>query len=250
MPIESFKNGVSRHTQIQFLTNLGGNVTPEGLKNVEPIPDWLEILSKTFNDTNITESEFKTNHYLINSYNDSVGIMPHTDGPLYHPYVTVISIGNPILFKIFKDMNAYAEEDELANIIVESGSLLIFTGSYYHDCLHAILDNAVETIRVDYTIEKDENDENAEIALKYSNSSINNLHQSSIYSKHLKSLEIKQYSNIEDLANLVDELDQNIPKFDFKVKISEDGQTASLYVSWRRDKRISLTIRHVKPAEN
>lgn len=64
--------------------------------------------------------------------------MPHTDGPLYHPYVTVVSIGNPILFKIYKDMEKFTADDEAASIIVESGSLLIFTSAYYHDYLHAI----------------------------------------------------------------------------------------------------------------
>ena len=156
-------------------------MTPEGLKNIEPIPDWLEILSKTFHDTEITQQEFKTNHYLINSYKGSVGIMPHTDGPLYHPYVTVISLGSPILFKIYKDMNSYSQEDETANIIVEDGSLLVFTGSFYHDCLHAIFDNVVDTVRIDYDLISDEtsfngSDNETGFKLKYSSSSINNLH--------------------------------------------------------------------------
>ena len=56
-----------------------------------------------FDRTAVTQKEYKTNHYLINSYEGSVGIMPHTDGPLYHPYVTVISLGSPILFKIFRE---------------------------------------------------------------------------------------------------------------------------------------------------
>jgi alkylated DNA repair protein alkB homolog 6 len=84
-------------------------------------------LSKQFDDTSITEKDFKTNHYLINSYEGPVGIMPHTDGPLYHPYVTVISLGSPVLFKIYKDMTEYSLDADTANVIVENGSLLIFS---------------------------------------------------------------------------------------------------------------------------
>ena len=53
--------------------------------------------------------------------------MPHTDGPLYHPYVTVISLGSPVLFKIYKDMTEYSLDADTANVIVENGSLLIFS---------------------------------------------------------------------------------------------------------------------------
>lgn len=34
------------------------------------------------------------NHILLNEYRDGQGISPHKDGPLYHPLVAVLSLGD------------------------------------------------------------------------------------------------------------------------------------------------------------
>jgi alkylated DNA repair protein alkB family protein 6 len=215
------------------------------------------VLSKTFHETQITDVDHKTNHYLINSYKGSVGIMPHTDGPLYHPYVTVVSLGSPILFKIYTDMNAYAAEEEKANVLVESGSLLVFTGSFYHNCLHSILENVIETIRVDYEVKHGVGETNSGLngldtdtfRLKKNASSVDNLDLTSIYAKYLKQLENSTFQNVEQFALKVENLNKIGEGLEFKYKLEKlEKLKISVYVSWKRDKRISLTIRHVKIA--
>ena len=86
-----------------YLTLIGGNVTEEGLKDIEEIPVWLDFLAKKLDYQGITDESHYCNHYLINQYTGMTGIMPHTDGPLYHPYVTVLSLGCPVIFKLYRD---------------------------------------------------------------------------------------------------------------------------------------------------
>jgi alkylated DNA repair protein alkB family protein 6 len=43
----------------------------------------------------------KANHILINKYEVGVGIMPHKDGPLYNPYVVILSIGSDSFFNFY-----------------------------------------------------------------------------------------------------------------------------------------------------
>ena len=38
---------------------------------------------------------------------NGVGIMPHTDGPLYFPFVAIVSLGSHCLFNFFKDYQYY-----------------------------------------------------------------------------------------------------------------------------------------------
>ena len=182
--------------------------------------------------------------------------MPHTDGPLYHPYVTVISLGSPVLFKIYKDMTEYSLDADTANVIVENGSLLIFSQSFYHDHLHTILDNLVETIRVDYQVVQIDTSLNASedqepnplnFKIKLASSTVNNLELSSVYQSYLLKLESNEFKDTNDFKNTLLYLESLTDTFKFKSNFSNINQ-CSIYVSWTRNKRISITIRHVPPA--
>ena len=76
-----------------------------GLTNISPIPGWLTSIIEKLEKEQITEK--RCNHFLINEYKGSVGIMPHTDGPLYHPFVSIISLGCPILFKFYDCFDSF-----------------------------------------------------------------------------------------------------------------------------------------------
>jgi len=52
-------------------------------------------------------SPIEMNHVLLNEYPKGVGIMPHTDGPLYYPFVCDISLLSDCLFKFFPDIESY-----------------------------------------------------------------------------------------------------------------------------------------------
>lgn len=217
-------------------------MTPNGLENIEEVPVWLDVLAERLDLSGITDKEYRCNHYLLNHYQGASGIMPHTDGPLYHPYVTVVSLGSPVLFKIFENFEKFKEEEEIANVMIEGGSLLVFCDEYYHDFLHCIQDCKIDTIKVDYDIVSGD----AGYALELVQSSIDNYTLTSLYKNSMKILEKKvDYESIESIVESVGEL--SFENYSFQVNVQEKKLT--IYVTWERKERISMTIRHVKPAE-
>lgn len=100
--------------------------------------------------------------------------------------------------------------------------MLVFTSTFYEQCLHAILDNAVETIRVDYELVKvgnkgDKSDGKvvadivnepdiqhqslpSRLKLNFQSSSINNFKLSSLYKQFLKPLQASEYDSIDEIT--------------------------------------------------
>ncbi len=52
------------------------------------------------------------NHVLVNAYLPGEGIMPHEDGPLYHPAVCILSLGSPAILRFWR--KGGCSEGELA----------------------------------------------------------------------------------------------------------------------------------------
>ena len=83
-----------------------------------------------------------------------LGIMPHEDGPSYHPVVATISLGSPTVFNYYSYMSdgtdipmPAREESTRArsidpqpalSILLEPRSLVITTSSLYSNHLHGI----------------------------------------------------------------------------------------------------------------
>jgi hypothetical protein len=71
--------------------------------------------------------------------------MPHTDGPLYHPAVAILSLGAPAVIRFWRrpeeggavQPGSQAPE---ASLLLMPRSLLLFSGEAYSDCLHGILE--------------------------------------------------------------------------------------------------------------
>lgn len=85
------------------------------------------------------------NHVLINEYEPSQGIMPHTDGPAYHPTTATVSLGGHTVLDIYEK----TEDGERMprpswRILQEPRSLLITTGDMYRDTLHGISEVKVD----------------------------------------------------------------------------------------------------------
>ncbi|KTF71261.1 hypothetical protein cypCar_00046665 [Cyprinus carpio] len=73
---------------------------PKGML-AEKLPDWL--LKYTEKISALGTFAGKTaNHVLVNEYKPGEGIMPHEDGPLYHPTVTTLSLGSHTLLDFYK----------------------------------------------------------------------------------------------------------------------------------------------------
>lgn len=197
------------------LQRWGGEVTPKGLENIESLPQWLEKISETLSLEKITEK--KTNHVLLNEYPPGIGIMPHTDGPLYHPYVVILSLGSHACFEFFKDYTNYKAENYAAKLLVEPRSLLIFEKEAYTKYLHAIHDSAFDPIDVTFIIDKNNN------SVKITSSNIDNIHLTRIYQEIQK-----EHENDGDN--------------------SEEEKEFTKSWQLKRTKRISLTIRYVVPS--
>ena len=85
------------------------------------------------------------NHVLINEYQPGQGIMPHGDGPAYHPITATISLGGHTVLEIYKKNEQGEREAKPAwRILQEPRSLLITTGEMYKDTLHGIPERTVD----------------------------------------------------------------------------------------------------------
>ncbi|KDQ08932.1 hypothetical protein BOTBODRAFT_191399 [Botryobasidium botryosum FD-172 SS1] len=96
------------------------------------------------------------NHVIVNEYLPGQGIMPHEDGPSYHPVVATISLGSHAVFNYYRYKAPPPEEeidedeasrtsrgraihpDPVFSIFLEPRSLIITTSSLYTDHLHGI----------------------------------------------------------------------------------------------------------------
>lgn len=122
-----------------------------------PLPPWLTkpIIDPRFKELGIfTESPHTApNHVLINEYHPGQGIMPHEDGPAYHPLVATVSLGAAIVLDLYdkdkkKDGKPESEQDYLRiprfRILQEQRSLLVTRGKMYTDFLHGIAERVVD----------------------------------------------------------------------------------------------------------
>ncbi|TBU31025.1 hypothetical protein BD311DRAFT_753689 [Dichomitus squalens] len=98
------------------------------------------------------------NHIIMNEYAPGQGIMPHEDGPAYHPVVTTLSLGSHTVFHYYRykpDTDAspvqISAPDELISstgrpidpnpvlsLLLEPRSLVITTSDLYGSHLHGI----------------------------------------------------------------------------------------------------------------
>ena len=119
-----------------------------------PLPKFLEdpILPR-FDDLNVftASPHGDPNHCLVNEYQPGEGIMPHTDGPAYHPTTATVSLGGHTVLEIYKrDENGERESRATWRILQEPRSLLVTTDDMYKDTLHGIAD-VEEDSRLDST---------------------------------------------------------------------------------------------------
>ncbi|KIX02052.1 uncharacterized protein Z518_07991 [Rhinocladiella mackenziei CBS 650.93] len=112
-----------------------------------PLPAFLNSVVSRLKDQNIFENSVHKapNHVLINEYKPGEGIMPHEDGPAYHPITATISLGGHTVLEIYKK-NEHGEREVKPTwrILQEPRSLLVTTGDMYVDTLHGISEIATD----------------------------------------------------------------------------------------------------------
>ncbi|KXZ45946.1 hypothetical protein GPECTOR_49g530 [Gonium pectorale] len=103
------------------LQNHGGVVHTKGLIPA-PLPSWLGPLLRRLaaegGDDGGGEGSGggglyggrPPNHVLVNSYHPGEGIMPHEDGPAYHPVVAILSLGAPAVLRFRRKPRRGGEE--------------------------------------------------------------------------------------------------------------------------------------------
>lgn len=117
----------------------------------ETIPGWLQLYVDKINNLGAL-GDHKANHVLVNEYLPGQGIMPHSDGPLFHPIISTISCGSHTILELQRDpaietneTGASRREDKVS-ILVERRSLLMIKDDAYHKYLHSIHETAADLI--------------------------------------------------------------------------------------------------------
>ncbi|KAM7380877.1 hypothetical protein PAMP_004147 [Pampus punctatissimus] len=143
-----YKSPKTKWTQLsgRRLQNWGGSPHPRGML-AEKIPDWLQAYCEKISSLGAFSGK-TANHVLVNEYKEGEGIMPHEDGPLYHPTVTTISLGSHTLLDFYTPVSSLDEDDDdaslteenryLLSLLVRPRSLLILQEEMYQRLLHGI----------------------------------------------------------------------------------------------------------------
>lgn len=136
------------------LQNWGGLPHPKGML-VEKMPDWLQTYCEKISALGAFSGK-AANHVLVNEYKPGEGIMPHEDGPLYHPTVTTVSLGSHTLLDFYRpvgdsdtegDAPPQTEESRfLFSLLVKPRSLLILQDDMYQRLLHGIRPRTQDTL--------------------------------------------------------------------------------------------------------
>lgn len=122
----------------------------------ETIPPWLQLYVDKINNLG-SLGDHKANHVLVNEYLSGQGIMPHTDGPLFHPIISTISCGSHTILELQKspspvdenqggDVECRRDGPESVQILVERRSLLMIKDDAYHKYLHSIRERTEDLI--------------------------------------------------------------------------------------------------------
>ncbi|CAI8021262.1 Alpha-ketoglutarate-dependent dioxygenase alkB homolog 6 [Geodia barretti] len=121
----------------------------------EPMPKWLSDCRERVKDLGVFGDK-TPNHVLVNEYTPGQGIMPHEDGPLYHPVVTTISLGSHTLLDFYKSLSNTDHQDTthdasyesryIFSLLLEPRSLLVLQNDMYTRYLHGISQREKDTV--------------------------------------------------------------------------------------------------------
>jgi alkylated DNA repair protein alkB homolog 6 len=101
-----------------------------------PIFEWAIMLSRITADVRSENEECFYNHVLINEYDATQGIMPHTDGPSYEPHTATLSLGFPVVLHF--DPMRKESSCRACSVVLTHGSLIVFTDNAYSHFTHGI----------------------------------------------------------------------------------------------------------------
>ncbi|XP_061697278.1 alpha-ketoglutarate-dependent dioxygenase alkB homolog 6 [Syngnathoides biaculeatus] len=135
------------------LQNWGGLPHPKGMLE-EKMPAWLQVYCQKVSSYGAFGGK-TANHVLVNEYKPGEGIMPHEDGPLYHPTVTTITLGSHALLDFYTPVSRLDVDDEVAtlegdrhifSLLLRPRSLLVLQDDAYRNVLHGIGDRECDML--------------------------------------------------------------------------------------------------------
>ncbi|KIL59979.1 hypothetical protein M378DRAFT_84362 [Amanita muscaria Koide BX008] len=153
------KAGKTSHHKWKHLGNRrlqvwGGEILQNGTLLKQPLPQFLvkypNIISRLKSTSAFTSSPHgEPNHVILNEYLQGQGIMPHEDGPIYHPVVATISLGSHTMFHYYQYANEPSgqrpheagrsiDPNPVVSLLLERRSLIVTTGEMYMGHLHGI----------------------------------------------------------------------------------------------------------------
>ncbi|KAH8112149.1 hypothetical protein DFH11DRAFT_542025 [Phellopilus nigrolimitatus] len=111
-PKPKWKNLANRRLQVW-----GGDLTPSNKLLAQPLPPFLNKYPDIIGQLRATGAFSSSkngapNHVIVNEYLPNQGIMPHEDGPSYHPVVATISLGSHAVFHYYRYKPAPEYESE------------------------------------------------------------------------------------------------------------------------------------------
>lgn len=115
------------------------------------LPPPLEEIAQELVNRGVFPASLTPNHVLLNEYQPGQGILPHTDGPRYEHRTATLSLGSDVVIEFTKRLTASeigsnknsGTRNQPSNlspiqILLESGSLLVFDGDAYLNYCHGI----------------------------------------------------------------------------------------------------------------
>jgi alkylated DNA repair protein alkB family protein 6 len=125
-----------RHRRAQML---GGD---PGSGEIRTLPKYLEQVIDLV--AHFFPADCRPNHVLINEYLPEQFIMPHKDGPLYYPFVAILSLDADSVFKFSYPVD-YEGAIEFPEIDLPRRSLLLFSENAYSELLHFSINHSTRT---------------------------------------------------------------------------------------------------------
>ncbi|XP_013382587.1 alpha-ketoglutarate-dependent dioxygenase alkB homolog 6 [Lingula anatina] len=180
------------------LQNWGGLPHPKGMI-AEKMPQWLGTYCDKIALLGVFQDK-TPNHVLVNEYLPGQGIMPHTDGPLYYPVVSNITLGSHSVLDFYHSISSDAdnisstgdtmaeghqvekkedgnreislEERYIGSVLLEPRSLVLTMNDMYENYLHGIADvkkdqinEKMANLHLTSAVQGEEKDRNTRISL-------------------------------------------------------------------------------------
>lgn len=127
------------------LQSLGGVPrAPPEMMSREPLPTWVQSVCDALVACGAFPADKPPNHVLLNEYQPGQGIDAHKDGPIYAPYVAILSLNSTAAFEFLEEIDstddsvAAPSRVAVARLLLPPRGVLIFSGEAYEHKLHRV----------------------------------------------------------------------------------------------------------------